>query len=77
MLDNPRLHRHLSETQARAIFEIAEDAIVSVDHQQRIILFNEGAEKLFGYTQNEILGRELELPVEAREPQPYETDRHQ
>ena len=25
----------------------------------------------------QLFGRELELPVEARELQPYETDRHQ
>ena len=47
---------------------IAEDAIVSVDSKHRIILFNEGAEKLFGYAQGEILGRELEvlIPPTAR-----------
>ncbi|TNF90872.1 MAG: PAS domain S-box protein, partial [Gammaproteobacteria bacterium] len=54
-------HGQLSEAQARAIFMIAEDAIVSVDSKHRIILFNEGAEKLFGYASGEILGRELEI----------------
>jgi PAS domain S-box-containing protein len=53
----------LTEAQSRAIFQIAEDAIVSVDSNHRIILFNEGAERTFGYGQNEILGRELELLI--------------
>jgi PAS domain S-box-containing protein len=59
-------HGQLTEAQAKAIFLIAEDAIVSVDSQQRIILFNEGAEKLFGYRQDEILGRELEILIPQR-----------
>ena len=42
---------------------IAEDAIVSVDSRQRIILFNEGAEKIFGYAQHEILGQNLDILV--------------
>jgi len=43
------------------ILEIAQDAIISVDSNQRIILFNQGAEKVFGYTQAEIIGRPLDL----------------
>ena len=43
------------------ILEIAQDAIISVDSTQRIILFNQGAEKVFGYTQAEIIGRPLDL----------------
>ena len=56
-------HGQLTEAQAKAIFLIAEDAIVSVDSKHRIILFNEGAERLFGYTQSEVLGRELEILI--------------
>ena len=43
------------------ILEIAQDAIISVDSNQQIILFNQGAEKVFGYTQAEIIGRSLDL----------------
>ena len=59
----PKSQVQLTEAQARAIFLIAEDAIVSVDSRQRIILFNEGAEKLFGYAQSDILGRDLDVLV--------------
>jgi len=46
----------------------AGDAIVSVDHEQRIILFNRQAERLFGYAPHEILGKPLDLllPEAAR-----------
>ena len=62
-MNSPTSHGQLTEAQARAIFMIAEDAIVSVDSRHRIILFNEGAERLFGYAQGEILGRELDVLI--------------
>ena len=53
----------LTDVQAKAIFLIAEDAIVSVDKMQRVILFNEGAEKLFDYNRSEVLGQQLDLLI--------------
>ena len=41
------------------VVQISEDAIISVDEQQNITLFNSGAEKIFGYKSEEIIGRPL------------------
>lgn len=46
--------------------EISADAIISVDERQRIILFNTGAEAIFGYGRDEVRGRSLELLIPER-----------
>ncbi|WP_372367774.1 ATP-binding protein [Candidatus Uabimicrobium sp. HlEnr_7] len=48
---------------ALSILDIAEDAIVCVDEEWRIILFNKGAEKLFGYKTQEILGQYIDVLI--------------
>ncbi len=35
------------------------DAIITIDHEGKVLEFNPAAEKIFGYTRAEILGREL------------------
>jgi PAS domain S-box-containing protein len=50
-----------SEARFHSIVSIAADAIISVDDTQRISLFNSGAEQIFGYTSEEILGKPLDL----------------
>src|ERR1017187_5024482 len=55
-----------SESRFQGILEIAEDAIISVDSGQRILLFNQGAEKVFGYAAIEVIGKPLELLLPQR-----------
>ena len=58
-----------SEAMFSGIVDIAADAIISVDEQQRITVFNEGAEHIFGYTKQEMIG----TPIDRLIPERYRT----
>ncbi len=55
-----------SEARLAGILDISADAVISVNQQQEIILFNQGAEKIFGYKQQEILGQPLDILIPER-----------
>ncbi|MFT6969079.1 MAG: PAS domain S-box-containing protein [Cellvibrionaceae bacterium] len=50
---------HRSEEKYSLIVETASDGIISMDDFQEIILFNSGAEKIFGFSANEIIGESI------------------
>ena len=56
----------LSEAKFSGIVSIAADAIISVDREQRITLFNAGAARIFGYTTEEAVGMPLERLIPER-----------
>ena len=56
----------LSEAKFSGIVSIAADAIISVDKDQRITIFNEGAEAIFGYTKDEVMGTPLDCLIPER-----------
>jgi len=43
------------------IISMAADAIIAIDDDQRITIFNRGAEEIFGWTREEVLGKPLDL----------------
>lgn len=48
------------------ILDIADDAVVSIDAQERICVFNQGAERVFGYSAEEAIGRPLAILIPSR-----------
>jgi PAS domain S-box-containing protein len=55
-----------SEGRLAAIVGSAMDAIISVDEAQRIVVFNAAAERIFGYTADEMRGQPLDRLMPAR-----------
>ena len=55
----------ISEARTRAILESAIDGIITIDEDGIVKSFNPAAERLFGYTADEIIGENVDLLVQA------------
>lgn len=62
-----------SEAQFSGIVDLAQDGIISFNQRQEIILFNRGAEHLFGYFAEEVIGQPFEMLL----PPSYQAIYHQ
>jgi two-component system, LuxR family, sensor kinase FixL len=58
----------ISTASLQALLDAAVDAIVTIDVQGRMVGFNRGAERMFGYNRAEVLGRLVNVLM----PEPYQ-----
>lgn len=57
---------HRSQAQLSAVVNTAQDAIIVLDERQRIVIFNTGAEQIFGRRADEVVGGPLDPFIPAR-----------
>jgi PAS domain S-box-containing protein len=55
-----------SEAKFSEIVSISADAVIAVDQERRITIFNKGAEQIFGYSQTEAIGAPLDRLIPER-----------
>ena len=70
-LEKSRDAERATATQMQAVLDQTVDALIAIDGYGTITQFNRGAEKIFGYTAKEIVGKNIKMLM----PEPY-SDAH-
>jgi len=55
-----------SEKRFRAILDTATDAILSINEDHKIVMFNDAAEQIFGYARSEVIGKDLGILIPSQ-----------
>lgn len=63
MADDPTEELCASESKFRLITESAFDAIITIDRDSKIVSWNRGAERMFGYAADEVIGGPLHIII--------------
>jgi PAS domain S-box-containing protein len=64
--EHAAMHKRLPPDLFSGLLAISADAVIAVDDEQRIIFFNEGAERIFGWKADEVGGQYLEILLPER-----------
>src|SRR5688500_18701722 len=65
-VDRAAMQQVLAPELFSGFLAISADAVIAVDDEQRIIFFNEGAERIFGWTASEVGGKYLAMLLPER-----------
>jgi PAS domain S-box-containing protein len=65
--------RKQAEQKFRSVTESAIDAIISADHNGKIVSWNNAATRILGYTSEDAIGQQLELIIPERFHKPHQT----
>jgi two-component system sensor kinase FixL len=49
------------ESSLRALIDATQDAVIAIDQQARVVVFNPAAERIFGYARDEVQGKKVNM----------------
>lgn len=65
-IDDAINNQERSERRLAAMVETTTDAILMIDHEQKITLVNRATEKMFGYSRDVLMGQKIEMLIPTR-----------